>query len=135
MIREWYIGFHGDYPGRSYRWYDVFTCKDFRHVLVMGYDLEAEAWVVFDPSSKRYALEVYPKDAEMVANIMQWVPRWLVLPEKEKEIRTFGLTWCVKAVCRVIGFRSCALRPKGLYHDLVRHGAREISIQGKTCGN
>lgn len=128
MIREWYIGFHGDYEGRACAWYDVFTCKDFRHVLAMGFDASAGVWVVFDPSSRRYALEVYPKDSEMIAKIFDFVPRWLVWPEKDMPVRTYGMTWCVQAVCRIIGFRSCALRPRGLYHDLIKHGAEELRI-------
>ncbi len=124
MIPYWYVGFMNRKPEDKGAWFSFLTDDEFAHVLCMGFDPLANTWVVYDPSYFGVSITLLAADDPIVTALIEEVPRWLKWnAEKTEPVRTFGLTWCVPAVCRVIGVRSCALRPRALYRDLVRKGA------------
>jgi hypothetical protein len=121
----WYAVFYG--KGRRTLWWDWLCRPGFQHVLAFGYEPRSDRWLVYDVTQARTYVRAY-EPAEF--------PRWLdALPDGHKILlfeaddapaRPFWRTgfWCVPATAHLIGAPSRALRPEGLYRDLVRLGAK-----------
>lgn len=128
MITQWYVGFIGDHQGRPARWFDIFTDKNFRHVLAIGYDPMLKVWVYYDPNIYSTHVQVYDPDDENLNSLIYFVKTngaWLRVKPRNKAC-LFGRWrhYCVPAVKHLVGSASSALTPKGLYRDLVREGAK-----------
>lgn len=128
MIIHWYVGFIGDHEGRGRHWFDLFTDKDFRHVLAIGYDPMNKVWVYYDPTLLATIIDVYHPDNEALNGLISFVSRngrWLKVKPKIK-VCSFGRWrhYCVPAIKHLLGSSSSALTPRGLYRDLIREGAQ-----------
>lgn len=138
MITRWYVGFQGDYEGRERAWHDIFTCPRFRHVFAMGYDPELHVYVVYEPSVYGTQIEVLAADERAVDILILHIAQtgcWLkVDPRQGRFLLGLWRFYCVPAVKHLLGVRSCALSPKGLYRHLVKQGAQpafEVKKSGK----
>lgn len=130
MIVHWYIGFVGDFEGRPKRWHDFFTHKQFRHVFAMGFEPRLNCYVVYEPHTFGTTIEVIPADDQTISQLIFTISQcghWLKVKAQPGQF-FFGQPWlsCVTAIKHLVGLRSCALRPKGLYRDLVRAGAQKV---------
>lgn len=127
MITRWYIGFTGDYDGQKRHWYDIFTRPGFRHVLALGYDPDLRAYVLYDPTHLGTTITIMTADDRAVDLLILHVKQtgaWLkVEPGRAQFLFGQWRLYCVPAIKHLIGSRSCALTPYGLYRDLVRAGA------------
>lgn len=121
MIERWYIGFTSR-PRQH--WFDLFTHRDYRHVVALRFDPVCGVWIYYDVAVNGTVLQVYPQGSKIISAVIAEVPRWLAIDGQAGNYR-FGLwrLYCVPAVKSLIGLRSCALRPKALYRDLVKAGA------------
>lgn len=130
MIARWYIGFLGDHPDRPKAWHDIFTCPDFRHCMVLGYDPYLRIWVMYDPLTTGTRIEVFDIDDKSLNIIIAFITehgRWLktdpgsaVFPAGQWRL------YCVPAIKHLLGIKSSALTPKGLYRDLLKAGAQPV---------
>ena len=127
MITRWYIGFTGDYEGRPRAWHDIFTDKEFRHCLVIGFCPLNRVWIYYDPLTTGTTLEVFNSADRAIDLIVLHVcenGKWLkVQPSNNLFKLGQWRMYCVPAIKHLLGFRSCALTPRGLYRDLVKAGA------------
>lgn len=139
MITRWYVGFNGDYNGREKRWWDIFTCNEFRHCMLLGYDPQLGVWLYYDPTMNGAAVEIFCQDDPSIDMIIQHFAvngKWLkVKPQKHLFVTGLWRLYCVTAVKHILGIKSSALTPKGLYRDLVKAGATpvfEVNKDGRT---
>lgn len=128
MITHWYVGFLGEYEGRKKPWFDIFTCKSFRHVLAIGYCPDTRVWVSFDTTVSSTQIELFYGDDPRLNYLIAMVKlygKWLrVRPSNYPcPVGRWPLT-CVSSVKHLLGIRSSALTPRALYLDLVRKGAQ-----------
>lgn len=124
---EWYVMFSG--IEKRTNWSDWFSPKAWQHVCAFFYDPRGCRWVVYDVNRggiaivaltsaqfDRWVLEAKRLGARTLR--VEWKPR-------DRLPLQFGM-WCVVAVRYAIGCRSLALRPIGLWRDLLREGAVEV---------
>lgn len=124
-IPTWFVMFTGD--GRRRYLIDWLQPLDCQHVLAFAYDASGERWIIYDVnrggtaivamSSRQFdawLLDMMAKRARVLKADVQQAPRvWF----------RFGAA-CVGAVRHLLGARSWAVRPIGLYRDLRRAGAQ-----------
>ena len=121
MSVSWYIGFTAR-PRKH--WFDVFTSKNFRHVLALSYDPACEVWLYYDVGLNGTYIDSFPKGSPVIAALIAEVPRWLKTNVRQTLYpRGLWRFYCVPAIKSLVGLKSCALTPKGLYRDLVKAGA------------
>lgn len=122
MVREWLVFFA---DGERFAWWDIWTRPGFRHVLAVGYDAEAERWVIFDPRATGTAIllldqgEAGAKLAELIEASAGHVLRFA--PQARRMFQPVA-GGCVGAVSALLGVRG-ALSPSGLHRQLLRMGA------------
>jgi len=125
MRRTWVLFFS---DGDRGHWWSRFFRPGFRHIRAMAWFDDAQRWVYFDPTGKGLHLEILTDEAAG--------PRWEHLVITSTAIlrarSEFGRAWfpavfcCVGAVKALLGIRSCALGPYGLYRHLVARGAEIV---------
>lgn len=139
MITRWYIGFTGDYEGRGRHWYDIFTKPGFRHVLALGYDPDLSAYVLYDPTHAGTTITILSADDRAVDLLILHVKEtgcWLkVNPGGNRFLFGQWRFYCVPAIKHLVGLKSCALSPHGLYRDLVKAGAVPAFSSETNDGN
>lgn len=119
---EWFIVFDG---GRRHFWWDRWTGPGMRHVQAMR-PIGADAWLLVNPCADRLNVEVV--GGAFVDRVIAkahreggCVLKFQALDAAERTLRLGG--WCVPVVRHLLGIRGCALRPRGLWRDLLRRGA------------
>lgn len=132
MKEYWYIGFTA---GPRKRWFDIFSHKEFRHVLALHFDPVCGVWIYFDVAVNGTFIRVFPAGAGEISCVIAQTARWLKV-EVAQAVYPVGLWrfYCVPAVKSLLGVRSCALRPKALYRDLVKAGAVPAFADGDAHG-
>lgn len=130
-IREFLVFFC---EGRRYSWWDVFTRKGMRHIVIAGCDAGRRLWVVIDPSRESMQFEIFGwgdpaidrKLGELLRASDYTYLRVKAGDERQRMPAIFG---CVGAAKAILGIRSRALEPKGLFRDLVARGAKPIRVE------
>lgn len=125
---KWFVGFNDD-GSRDY-WTDHLSPEGFQHCFAFAFDPDADRWLVFETNRSGSVFLVMTEDAMLV---------WLEIQKSVFKMRVLEVTsnasysrnaltagmWCVVAVKHLVGSNSRALRPIGLWRDLLRAGARE----------
>lgn len=136
-IPRWFLFFNGGYElapdGRRVKakrrfLVDWLSPRGFWHVFAAAYDVAAERWLIYEVNRGGTAIVALTRDQyeKLVAYQIAIGARVL-----QVDVRTslrlwlqVGM-WCVVACRHLTGARSRALRPIGLWRDLIREGAVE----------
>lgn len=124
---EWLVFFSEGRGG----WWDVFLRKGFRHVCAVTLVWDLRAWVIYDPRRERTELVLIPEGPEAHEELSKLLASaTAVLRMKPQAERGMGvpLFGCVAAVKGLLGIRSRALGPYGLYRHLLDRGAEIVEV-------
>lgn len=130
--RIWHVAFVGTKRDHPYDW---MSPLGFLHVFAFGFIASADRWVVYDVGLYGTEILCFPNADQFSA----WYARLLeegatVVKVVSKPCKPLtgrmGLT-CVNAVKRLVGARSSALRPIGLFRDLVAQGGKVVFLRGQ----
>lgn len=129
LIPRWYVVFSG--AAKREHLVDWLSPKAFLHCFAFAYDGNGERWMIYDVSRK---------GTSIVALTGVQFNLWITYMRREGarvlEVNTepaerfwlqVGL-WCVVSIRHLVGSRSRALRPIGLWRDLRRAGAKEAFV-------
>lgn len=125
LRRRWLIFFsEGDAPA----WWKCWFARGFRHVCAMAWFADQERWVYFNPGWRSTGI-VVGRAAELDAlhaDLMARATAVLAFPSSEGRSFAPPTFFCVGAIKALLGLRSRALCPFGLYRDLLRRGAEVV---------
>jgi len=126
----WFVLFSGE--DRRTHLIDYISPKDFLHCCAFFFDPQGERWCVYDVNRGGVAIAAMPPEVFDV---------WIMRMKQERGGRVLKVDWksrrrppiqigmwCVVAVRYAIGCRSLALRPIGLWRDLLKEGAQEVFV-------
>lgn len=126
----WYVIFSGDEKRQHI--VDYLSPLEFLHCAAFFYDARGERWCVYDVNRGGVAINALSSDQ---------FDRWIWYMKRYRRARILKVDWrartrppvqlgmwCVVAVRYAIGSRSLALRPIGLWRDLLREGAVEVFV-------
>jgi hypothetical protein len=119
----WYVVFLGR-PVQ--RWFDHMSPEWCRHVFAFGYVPALDVWVVINPIEARHELSILPDETAetwLTELYMQPVRILKVRQEEGHWLNARVGNWCTTTIARLVGIRSRAWRPIGLYRDLLKAGA------------
>ena len=105
-------------------WYDVFTPRWCRHVLMYGYNARTGHWVWIDPSAEKTTVSILnDADWELACETLaeRVSCRVLVKSGNGGFWRSRLITTCSSALHRIIGVPGGALSPLMLYRTLLRN--------------
>lgn len=127
-IHSWHVVFRDN---RMNSVWNFFTIPGYRHVAAYGYSPDKNVWIVVDPGRDCMTVQVLDMD-ELAAWVRVNGDRTssiLRIDAKEGGYAAsrFGHT-CVTAIKRLIGLRSGAFTPQGLFHEMRRHGAEDVFL-------
>jgi hypothetical protein len=127
--RLWLVMF-GDTPRRA--WWANLLRPEFRHVWAVSWYADQERWVEFNPARtgtiiRLWTADQFPavltvllRDSAAVLRVASRTDRW----------NASASAYCVGAVKSLLGIRSPALTPYGLYRDLLARGAEQVQVKG-----
>lgn len=117
-------------PSTTIRWIDRVLPGRFKHVMACAYATEAKAWVFYEVTLLRTQIFVMPEaagDRFFAGRLADHGTGVLRIGRQNGHWSRGRIgTWCVPAVKRLIGLRSGALRPDGLWRDCVAAGAEIV---------
>lgn len=123
---SWLVFF---WPSSKMPWLDRLLPGRFKHVSAAGYVAETATWLFVNPQRGRTIVEAIP-DGDEAFRLNGWCDRAevIVMPRGfDLGYRFRGPFSCVSVVAALLGLRSGALRPDGLYRDCLRAGGRPIA--------
>lgn len=110
---------------------DYISPKAFLHCCAFFFDADSERWCVYDVNRGGVAIvALKPEEFDVWITFMRRRGARVLKASWKPGIRLplqIGM-WCVVAVRYAIGSRSLALRPIGLWRDLLREGAEEVFV-------
>lgn len=127
MVNEWLIFFGPAAPPISW-----ITRKGFGHVFAAGWDPIVERWIIYDPTRRGTLItvcietEAFHEHLGLLAkacepHILRFAPR----ADRRLSPLLFSCTAAIKAL---LGLRSRALWPYGLYRHLRAQGAEIVEV-------
>lgn len=121
LVPRWYVVFVGD----GSEWFHRFLRPGFKHCFCYGYDDVGERWMLVDPGFDRVAVVAMTfEEAGRLLKLVDdrgWpVVRVPVVGETVRRPRL--LLSCVSAVAAMVGLRTRAVTPWGLFRDLQKRG-------------
>jgi hypothetical protein len=126
LPRLWLIFFSDAGAGS---WWRCLFRPGFRHVSAAAWFAGAERWVYYNPTWRGTVIDV-ATDAEFGPRFQQMVDdSTAILRVRSGYDRgnAPAVTYCVGAIKALLGIRSCALGPWGLYRHLLATGAEVVS--------
>jgi hypothetical protein len=127
LRRLWLIAFEN--PVRP-AWWARFLRPGFRHIRACAYYPEANQWLFFNPTLRGTVIELWQgEDADCWLGEMA-LSATIVLrfPSKYERSAAPMTFYCVGAIKGLLGLRSTALTPYGLYRDLLARGAEIVDV-------
>lgn len=123
--RLWLI-FFGEAHGRP--WWSRFFRPGYRHVCAAAWFDQTSRWVFIDPTLRGIQIEIETDEAFAGRWGQLWRDSTVILRMRSAHDsgRLPPMFWCVGAVKSLLGIRSCALAPHGLFRDLLAHGAEIV---------
>lgn len=135
----------GDLPMRVWRWHVAFWKKPvraswhhwlargpYKHVSAFGYSARCNVWCFYNPAGNAEQIEIVRNRAEEFLPILDYIKHRADLLAVQIGDRAHAPwrpgCYCVPQIVRLLGVRTCALTPGGLYFDLVRQGARPSTL-------
>ena len=125
-ITTWFLAFYGR---SSVAWLDRLVPGRFKHVSAFGYSHGARVWVFYDFGFTRARVFVLPAGERANAMLGEWTAEASVLKINSGQGRAPWLRlgfWCVPAMRHLVGVRSGALLPDGLWRDCLQQGAGTV---------
>lgn len=116
-------------PRTTWPWLDRLVPGRFKHVCAFGWVEATKSWLHFDVELGRTRLLALPADAgELLVAAKLCVPGTgaLRVPVNERARLVPVAGWCVPAMRHLVGLRSGALLPIGLWRDCIASGAEVI---------
>lgn len=131
-VARWHLAFH---VKRLTWWGEYFIPGRFSHVSAFAYLSLAKCWLLIEMTPRSNAkVVVWPDASEnyiMPSPLVRWTEDCSILAMDVR--RRYGLSvkvsffWrCTTAVKDLLGVKSRALSPEGLWDDLVRQGAKVV---------
>lgn len=124
--RMWFVIFS---EGESLPWWSWFFRRGFRHVRAAAFYADAERWVYVNPGWRGTVLHVwrseqfdYPLGDMLVKGAR--IVRYEAGFDRGFTPATFH---CVGAIKALLGLRTAAVTPYGLYRALLRAGADDVT--------
>jgi hypothetical protein len=121
----WFIVFH---PVSATRWLNRLPMR-FRHVSAFAYVHAAGCWLIYDVQFWGTRHILLPDNPAALDFLADFTARCTVLhmrrPGPSRLWFRVGF-WCVPAIKHLLGLRSSALLPNGLYRSCLRAGAKVI---------
>jgi hypothetical protein len=127
-IYRWHVAFWHWQPRRT--WLQRFAWGKYLHVSALGYSARCNVWVIYEPNTDGTRLRLVKNDASFLAMRDQTKRLADVLAlTVNPQARYDHVPWrpghyCVPAIIRLLGVRSGAVTPSGLYRHLVSMGAK-----------
>lgn len=126
--RRLWLVFFGEAKGMA--WWAYLCRPGFRHVRAAAWYDREQRWVFFDPARRGTGIALYTAE--------EFGPRFTELLENSTAVlrvaSRFDRTitppvWhCVGSIKALLGVRSCALSPFGLFRHLLRTGAETVEV-------
>lgn len=112
-------------------WWTRLMRPGFRHVSAAAWFVSEERWVHYNPTSRGTVIEIWT-EAEFYRRLGQLMrDSHVILKIGSKHdtpsIVPFGL-WCTGSIKEILGIRSRALWPRGLFRDLLARGAEIVPV-------
>ncbi len=128
-IYRWHIAFW-KHQKRRYWFQRLFARGPYFHVSALGYSARCNMWVLYAPDTNGTRIKLLHNDDSFLAllDVHRKHADMLTVTAAGDE-RPRHTIWrpghyCVPAIIRLLGVRSGALTPGGLYSDLVAMGAK-----------
>ena len=128
-VRDWFVAFHSWAP----TWWVRLIPGRFKHVCVFGYSGAARTWIFLDTSLAAMRVILLPDGKVAQDMLAHWSADASVLKIRSRDGLPSRLRiglWCVPAVKLLLGLRSGALRPDGLWRDCLKAGATVVFADG-----
>jgi hypothetical protein len=124
--RLWLI-FFGEAAGRP--WWSRLLRPGFRHVRAAAWFDQTSRWVFIDPTLRGIQIEIETDEAFAGRWGQLWRDSTVILRMQSQggRGRLPPVLWCVGAIKALLGVRSCALAPHGLFRDLMAQGAEIVA--------
>lgn len=129
LPRLWLVFFS---DGEGTAWWSRLLRPGFRHVEAAAWFAEQERWVWINPTWRGTAVTLY-REREFDARLGHLVTQAAaVLRARSRFARgTTPAAWhCVGAIKALLGLKSCALTPYGLFRHLLDDGAEPVEVPG-----
>lgn len=122
----WFVFF--ETRARS-RWLSWLALGRFKHVSAAGWIPESGQWVFYDVSLGRSRIAVVTDGSMAWEHIRAKRDHAVTVAFTPRDERRFWLRlgfWCVPAMAHLVGCRTQALRPDGLYRAMLRQGGAVV---------
>lgn len=129
LITRWHVIFWRAVNGR--RWHHALAPGPYKHVSAIGYSQRCNVWIHYNPADNGDHIEVVSNDETFPERIEYLRARAdLLAVEAVERLHPPWRPgfWCVPQVIRLLGAKSGALTPAGLFRDLVRQGAKQSDL-------
>lgn len=123
-VRRWIVCFGDSVP----TFWSRMLRPGFRHCCAASYFADQKRWVYVDPCRSGTVVEVLRPDefAGRFQHLMANSSHVLSIAARRERKRTAAVWYCVGALKGLLGLKSGALSPWGLYRDLIRAGAEKV---------
>lgn len=132
---EWFIAFR---PASTSRLARFLAWGFYKHVSCFGYVQGANAWLFFDPGLFDIAVTLVPDGDVAEIAIRNTIERATVVKLTAPLVPLQRAWWpvlvCTVMIARLVGARSCALRPDRLLRDLLAEGAVLVRMAEADAG-
>lgn len=123
--RLWLI-FFCDTPRRA--WWANALRPGFRHIAAVSWSAAEERWVYFDPALHGTSIRVVTQDqaGPMFDRMLARSAAVVRIASRHERGNAPAICFCVGQIKALLGIRSWALTPYGLYLDLKARGAKPV---------
>lgn len=113
---------------RDPAWWARIFRPGFRHVYAVSWYADQERWVEFNPSRYGTVIRIWNNEQfpGVLAQMLEETTVVLRVASRRDRMHTAPFAYCVAAMKALLGVRSWALTPHGLYRDLIARGAETV---------
>jgi hypothetical protein len=113
-------------------WARYLLRSGFRHVYAVSWYADQERWVEFNPTSTGTVIRLWKAEdfPNRLAALLNESTAVLRVASRTDRWNASASAYCVGAVKSLLGIRSGALTPYGLYRDLLARGAEPVQVKG-----
>lgn len=132
--RLWLVIFY-ETPERA--WWANLLRPGFRHVAALSWFADQQRWVYFGPALKGTSIELFTADQApaMFAELAEHAAAVVRFPARQDRFGAPPVSHCIGAVKGLLGIRSWALTPFGLYRDLLARGGEPVMLESACVGS
>lgn len=132
LPRVWLV-FFGDAAGPN--WWARMLAPGYRHVSAACWHVEEKRWVYFNPTRRGLVIELYGEGSFPFAELVRGSTATLRFVSRFDRTGAPAVFHCVGAIKALLGIRSRAFRPIGLFRDLLARGAEIVDApRGESLG-